>query len=153
MVFANNDMLELSSKSLTYNQQYQQLHLNTRLLTVWQSMKIYGNKIFICNLYEIFKLCFQELVDKPQLFIEGASAKDVTQGQLGNCWFVAACATLAGVKELWHKVSWHHSTVNYDLLLLTRFHFNLEQTAFQICFISVLRQMMSNPLDIFFLFW
>lgn len=45
-----------------------------------------------------------ELVDKPQLFIEGASAKDVTQGQLGNCWFVAACATLAGVKELWHKV-------------------------------------------------
>ncbi|XP_063867203.1 calpain-5-like isoform X3 [Scylla paramamosain] len=45
-----------------------------------------------------------EIVDKPQLFIEGASAKDVTQGQLGNCWFVAACATLAGVKELWHKV-------------------------------------------------
>ncbi|XP_045132951.1 calpain-5-like isoform X5 [Portunus trituberculatus] len=45
-----------------------------------------------------------EIVDKPQLFIEGASARDVTQGQLGNCWFVAACATLAGVKELWHKV-------------------------------------------------
>ncbi|KAK4310570.1 hypothetical protein Pmani_017872 [Petrolisthes manimaculis] len=46
----------------------------------------------------------QEIVDKPQLFIEGVSAKDVTQGQLGNCWYVAACATLAGVKELWHRV-------------------------------------------------
>ncbi|XP_047739328.1 calpain-5 [Hyalella azteca] len=46
-----------------------------------------------------------EIVDTPRLFIEGASSSDVTQGQLGNCWFVAACATLAGVRELWHKVS------------------------------------------------
>ena len=46
----------------------------------------------------------QEIVDNPRLFIEGVSSNDVTQGQLGNCWFVAACATLAGVKELWQKV-------------------------------------------------
>ncbi|XP_076054857.1 calpain-5-like isoform X2 [Oratosquilla oratoria] len=45
-----------------------------------------------------------EIVDNPKLFIDGASSSDVTQGQLGNCWFVAACASLAGVKELWHKV-------------------------------------------------
>ncbi|MPC26018.1 Calpain-5 [Portunus trituberculatus] len=55
------------------------------------------------NYSRLKKECLNR-VDKPQLFIEGASARDVTQGQLGNCWFVAACATLAGVKELWHKV-------------------------------------------------
>lgn len=26
------------------------------------------------------------------------------QGRLGNCWFVAACAVLAGCKEMWKKV-------------------------------------------------
>ncbi|KAL7632549.1 UNVERIFIED_CONTAM: hypothetical protein RMT77_017116 [Armadillidium vulgare] len=45
-----------------------------------------------------------ELVENPHLFVEGVSSNDVSQGQLGNCWFVAACATLAGVKELWQKV-------------------------------------------------
>ncbi|XP_050718948.1 calpain-5-like isoform X4 [Eriocheir sinensis] len=64
-----------------------------------------------------------ELVDKPQLFIEGASAKDVTQGQLGNCWFVAACATLAGVKELWHKVIPDYKDQEYGDLHPGIFHF------------------------------
>lgn len=29
-----------------------------------------------------------DLVDDPQLFVEGASPNDVTQGILGNCWYV-----------------------------------------------------------------
>ncbi|XP_065580677.1 calpain-5-like isoform X2 [Artemia franciscana] len=45
-----------------------------------------------------------ELCSNPNLFVEGISASDVHQGMLGNCWFVAACSVLAGVKELWHKV-------------------------------------------------
>ena len=44
-------------------------------------------------------------------FVEGISSGDVNQGQLGNCWFVAACSVLAGVKDLWHKVG--TSIINY----------------------------------------
>lgn len=65
-------------------------------------MLIYVVVIFLSVLLTFY--IFQELIDKPRLFVEGVSANDVTQGQLGNCWFVAACATLAGVKELWHRV-------------------------------------------------
>ncbi|XP_037074982.1 calpain-5-like isoform X2 [Pollicipes pollicipes] len=45
-----------------------------------------------------------EICEKPRLFVDGIGTGDVTQGQLGNCWFVAACSVLAGVKVLWHKV-------------------------------------------------
>ncbi|XP_071534817.1 calpain-5-like isoform X6 [Panulirus ornatus] len=64
-----------------------------------------------------------ELVDKPRLFVEGASANDVTQGQLGNCWYVAACATLAGVKELWHKVIPDYKDQEYGDIHPGIFHF------------------------------
>ncbi|XP_037777130.1 calpain-5-like isoform X2 [Penaeus monodon] len=64
-----------------------------------------------------------EIVDKPQLFVEGASANDVTQGQLGNCWFVAACASLAGVKELWHRVIPDYKDQEYGDLHPGIFHF------------------------------
>ncbi|VDO28898.1 unnamed protein product [Onchocerca flexuosa] len=46
----------------------------------------------------------QEIVDKPQLFVEGASANDVTQGKLGNCWFVSACSALTHNQALLKKV-------------------------------------------------
>ncbi|XP_045614079.1 calpain-5 isoform X2 [Procambarus clarkii] len=65
----------------------------------------------------------QDLVEKPHLFIEGASANDVTQGQLGNCWFVAACATLAGVKELWNRVLPDYKDQEYGELHPGIFHF------------------------------
>ncbi|XP_043194204.1 calpain-5-like isoform X1 [Amphibalanus amphitrite] len=45
-----------------------------------------------------------EICEKPRLFVDGVGTGDVTQGQLGNCWFVAACSVLAGVKVLWNKV-------------------------------------------------
>ncbi|CAG9532196.1 unnamed protein product [Cercopithifilaria johnstoni] len=45
-----------------------------------------------------------EIVDNPQLFVEGATANDVTQGILGNCWFVSACSALTHNQALLKKV-------------------------------------------------
>ncbi|VDD87839.1 unnamed protein product [Enterobius vermicularis] len=45
-----------------------------------------------------------ELVDNPKLFVEGASPNDVTQGILGNCWFVSACSALTHNQRLLDKV-------------------------------------------------
>ncbi|XP_072166356.1 calpain-5-like [Diadema setosum] len=45
-----------------------------------------------------------ELCANPHLVVDGTKRGDVTQGQLGNCWFVAATADLAQEKELWEKV-------------------------------------------------
>ncbi|KAL3989271.1 Calpain-5 [Acanthocheilonema viteae] len=45
-----------------------------------------------------------EIVDNPQLFVEGASPNDVTQGILGNCWFVSACSALTHNQALLKKV-------------------------------------------------
>lgn len=46
----------------------------------------------------------QELVPDPKLFVDGASSKDFSQGELGNCWFVASCASIAQEEKLWKKV-------------------------------------------------
>ena len=47
----------------------------------------------------------QDICEQPQLFVDGASSDDLIQGELGNCWFVAACSCLATNKEIWRKVS------------------------------------------------
>ncbi|XP_066555408.1 calpain-5a [Amia ocellicauda] len=46
----------------------------------------------------------KELCADPHLFVHGISAHDLHQGQLGNCWFVAACSSLASRESLWQKV-------------------------------------------------
>uniref|UniRef100_A0A8C5DZ73 Calpain 5a n=1 Tax=Gouania willdenowi TaxID=441366 RepID=A0A8C5DZ73_GOUWI len=46
----------------------------------------------------------KELSSDPHLFVDGISAHDLHQGQLGNCWFVAACSSLASREALWQKV-------------------------------------------------
>jgi len=55
-----------------------------------------------------------ELCTNPKLFEGGISCDDVFQGQLGNCWFVAACSVLAGVKELWQKVIPDYAQQEWD---------------------------------------
>uniref|UniRef100_A0A8C2HIV0 Calpain 5a n=1 Tax=Cyprinus carpio TaxID=7962 RepID=A0A8C2HIV0_CYPCA len=45
----------------------------------------------------------KELCEDPHLFVNGISAHDLNQGQLGNCWFVAACSSLASREALWQK--------------------------------------------------
>uniref|UniRef100_A0AAY4CJ10 Calpain 5 n=1 Tax=Denticeps clupeoides TaxID=299321 RepID=A0AAY4CJ10_9TELE len=46
----------------------------------------------------------KELCSDPHLFVNGISAHDLRQGHLGNCWFVAACSSLASMEVLWQKV-------------------------------------------------
>ena len=46
----------------------------------------------------------QEIVSDPKFFTAGVSSDDFSQGTLGNCWFVAACACLAEDSKLWKKV-------------------------------------------------
>ncbi|KRY13110.1 Calpain-5, partial [Trichinella patagoniensis] len=45
-----------------------------------------------------------DIVNNPKLFVDGVSVNDVTQGVLGNCWFVAACSALTRHKRFWTKV-------------------------------------------------
>ncbi|CAL1546272.1 unnamed protein product [Lymnaea stagnalis] len=46
----------------------------------------------------------KDIVQDPKFFIDTASADDFSQGSLGNCWFVAACACIAEDSALWKKV-------------------------------------------------
>ncbi|XP_062917071.1 calpain-5-like isoform X1 [Mobula hypostoma] len=46
----------------------------------------------------------KDLCESPQLFVNGISSHDLNQGDLGNCWFVAACSCLALRDGQWQKV-------------------------------------------------
>ena len=64
----------------------------------------------ICLQYYV-KMLFlhlQELVSDPKFFEGGVSSDDFSQGSLGNCWFVAACACLAEDPKLWKKVVFYY---------------------------------------------
>ncbi|XP_062928576.1 calpain-8-like [Mobula hypostoma] len=45
-----------------------------------------------------------EIHSKPQFFVGGASRFDVCQGKVGNCWFLAALASLTMQRELFDHV-------------------------------------------------
>uniref|UniRef100_A0A2K6AI40 Calpain 5 n=1 Tax=Mandrillus leucophaeus TaxID=9568 RepID=A0A2K6AI40_MANLE len=45
-----------------------------------------------------------DICEDPRLFVDGISSHDLHQGQVGNCWFVAACSSLASRESLWQKV-------------------------------------------------
>lgn len=46
----------------------------------------------------------QEIADNPQFFVEGFSRFDVQQGELGDCWLLAAVANLTMFPNLFFKV-------------------------------------------------
>ncbi|XP_078056899.1 calpain-5 [Mustelus asterias] len=58
--------------------------------------------------------CLDELCTDPQLFVDGISSRDLNQGSLGNCWFVAACSCLATERSLWQKVIPNHKEQEWD---------------------------------------
>ena len=45
-----------------------------------------------------------EICDNPSLFEDGASRFDINQGELGDCWLLAALANLTLNKKLLYKV-------------------------------------------------
>ncbi|XP_033026764.1 calpain-5-like [Lacerta agilis] len=45
-----------------------------------------------------------EMCADPRLFVDGISPRDLHQGSLGNCWFVAAASCLASEPSIWKKV-------------------------------------------------
>lgn len=45
-----------------------------------------------------------EISDDPQLFVEGYSRFDVQQGELGDCWLLAAAATLTQDPKMFFRV-------------------------------------------------
>ena len=64
----------------------------------------------------IWYFCFhQEISADAKMFTEGADSADVSQGRVGNCWFVAAAGSLALEKDLWTKASIHN---HFFILLL-----------------------------------
>jgi calpain, invertebrate len=56
------------------------------------------------SLFISFSNATQEMVDDAQLFVEGASRFDVQQGELGDCWLLAAMANLTLNQRLFHQV-------------------------------------------------
>ncbi|XP_069957254.1 uncharacterized protein [Cherax quadricarinatus] len=49
-------------------------------------------------------MALKEITDEPQLFIDGASRFDVKQGELGDCWLLAAVANLTLNKRLFYQI-------------------------------------------------
>ena len=45
-----------------------------------------------------------EIADAPEFFVEGFSRFDVQQGELGDCWLLAAAATLTQDQKLFLRV-------------------------------------------------
>jgi hypothetical protein len=45
-----------------------------------------------------------DIFEDPKFFVEGASANDVRQGSDGDCWFLAALATLANKPDLIERI-------------------------------------------------
>ncbi|CAL4077497.1 unnamed protein product [Meganyctiphanes norvegica] len=46
----------------------------------------------------------KDICENPKLFIDGGSRFDIKQGDLGNCWFLAATANLTRTRKLFHQV-------------------------------------------------
>jgi len=53
---------------------------------------------------EITWLRPKEFCDSPQFYVDGVSRFDAIQGEIGDCWFLAATANLTLHKELFSVV-------------------------------------------------
>ncbi|KAL8568330.1 hypothetical protein ACOMHN_040903 [Nucella lapillus] len=56
----------------------------------------------------------KELCKVPNLIVEGVSCDDLNPGELGNSWFVTACASLSLERKIWQKVIPNHKDQEWD---------------------------------------
>jgi hypothetical protein len=70
-----------------------------------------------------------ELSDDPQFFVGGATRFDINQGELGDCWLLAAIANLTLHEKLFQKVVPHEQsfTDDYAGIFHFRYHPNMSQ--------------------------
>ncbi|KAL5482317.1 hypothetical protein ACEPAI_8911 [Sanghuangporus weigelae] len=52
-----------------------------------------------------------QIFEKPSFFVDDASASDICQGQLGDCWFLSAIAAVATKPELIKKLCVEHDPI------------------------------------------
>ncbi|XP_071961866.1 calpain-9-like isoform X2 [Antedon mediterranea] len=64
-----------------------------------------------------------EIVDNPEFFVGGASRFDIEQGMLGDCWFLAAVASLSLQQNLLHRVCPAEQTFKRDYAGIFHFQF------------------------------
>ena len=80
-----------------------------RLLQSFYGLEIFYQRQFLLMLDFTCASFFQSDILVVRVFTSNSDQKinfllDATQGQLGNCWFVAACSVLAGSPVMWHTV-------------------------------------------------
>ncbi|XP_058465598.1 calpain-A-like isoform X1 [Malaya genurostris] len=64
-----------------------------------------------------------EIADHPEFFVEGFSRFDVQQGELGDCWLLAACANLTRDQKLFLRVVPEDNSFEDDYAGIFHFRF------------------------------
>ncbi|GAA6087357.1 calpain-5-like [Tachysurus ichikawai] len=93
---------------------YKNQHYDVLKKECQENKKLFEDSEFPCNNISLFyrnplpgRVEWKrpgEINENPHLFVEGISSHDLNQGEVGNCWFVAACSCLALKPDLWQKV-------------------------------------------------
>ena len=61
--------------------------------------------LYLLLLFDSTIICIlQEIISNPAMFVGGASRFDISQGMLGDCWLLAAIATLTQYESLLYQV-------------------------------------------------
>jgi len=72
----------------------------------------------------------QEIADDPQLFVEGFSRFDVQQGELGDCWLLAAVANLTMHPNLFFQVLPEDQSFEENYAGIFHFRFDWNASSF-----------------------
>jgi calpain len=60
---------------------------------------------------------------RPKMFVRDADRFDINQGEIGNCWFLAAVANLAENKKCFDRVVPRDQDFDRDYAGIFRFRF------------------------------
>lgn len=56
--------------------------------------------VILCSSKTNYKFVFQEIVENPHFALSGKKKYDINQGELGDCWFLAALADISQDEQL-----------------------------------------------------